>query len=162
MTPQAFSVLGLKPALQAVEGLGHFEDLLAMVQQSATAGAQTGLLHLQIHCAQQHSQGGMELATRLMGQERQAQQIGWRPMGLDLTVEHRIQDAHRHHRWHQPRTHEFHVDAMGEVAQTPMEGNLHSLQPMDQQHRIPGQLPVCPEGIGGRGRLNPGGEALGD
>ena len=41
----------LKPALQAVEGLGHFEDLLAMVEESATAGAQAGVLHLQVHRA---------------------------------------------------------------------------------------------------------------
>ena len=69
-------MLNLKPALQAVERLGHFEDLLAMVQQPTTTGAQTGLLHFQIHRAQQHPQGGVKLTSRLMGQEWQAQQIG--------------------------------------------------------------------------------------
>lgn len=140
-------MVGLQTALQALGSLGHFEDFLAMVLESAAAGAQPWLFHFQIHGAQQQSHGGMGPAAGVGGQERQAEQVGRCRQGIDLSRENRIQQGHRQHTGQQPGAHQLQIDAVGKDAEPAAEGGIQAIQAVEQRQGIPGELARCPGGI---------------
>lgn len=133
-------MVGLEPALQAVRRLGHFEDLLAVVHQTAAASAQPGLFHLQVDRSEKHSHRLIVNAPRIRA-DGQAEQIGRRSLRLNLTSEDSVQQGYRHNFWQEAGPHEFEVDTMGKIAQPPAEGDVEPIQTMDEEHRIPWQLP---------------------
>ena len=121
----------------------HCEQGMVVSAQALTALTQTEAVELQVVAPQKHAEHVHPLIEIADGQwQAQPQHICGGGLCFDLSLQNGFEKTDGQKRLGQPRPKHLHVHSVGKIAQPPLKGLIHGIDPVQEGIRITGQKVV--------------------